>query len=143
MAEYLSDWCAGIAAGAVEGGYHHYVSRSRAIADDTGFFDYMAVRLDGDKAAGKMFTLNWSFTDIRQRYAMTLRNSALTYLSDTQHAKPAASIALAKATLDRISLHEVTMAQALHDGSVRIEEMRRPSCRSLVCSIRLTRRSAS
>lgn len=92
--------------------------RSLTIPD---FFDYMAVRLDGDKAAGKMFTLNWSFTDIRQRYAMTLRNSALTYLSDTQHAKPAASIALAKATLDRISLHEVTMAQALHDGSVRIE----------------------
>lgn len=84
------------------------------------FFDYMAVRLDGDKAAGKTFTLNWSFTDINQRYAMTLRNSALTYQSDTLHAQPTASITLTKAVLDRISLRQITIAQALHDGSVKI-----------------------
>lgn len=84
------------------------------------FFDYMAVRLDGDKAAGKTFTVNCSFTDISQRYAMTLRNSALTYQSDTLHLRPTASIKLIKAILDRISLREMTMAQALCDGSIQI-----------------------
>jgi len=85
------------------------------------FFDFMAVRLDGDKAAGKRFAFNWRFTDLGQRYAMTLRNSALTYLPDTEHARPDATVTLTKATLDGISLHQTTLAQALRDGGIRIE----------------------
>jgi alkyl sulfatase BDS1-like metallo-beta-lactamase superfamily hydrolase len=85
------------------------------------FFDYMAVRLDADKAAGKALALNWNFTDLDQRYAMTLRNSALTYLADTQHTRPTASVTLTKATLDRISLKQATMQEALKDGSIKIE----------------------
>ncbi len=84
------------------------------------FFDYLAVRLNADKAAGKTMTLNWSFTDLRQRYAMTLRNSALTYLADAQHPQATASITLDKATLDRISLKQLTLPDAVRNGSIRI-----------------------
>ncbi|MGO4810043.1 alkyl/aryl-sulfatase [Cupriavidus sp. 2MCAB6] len=85
------------------------------------FFDYLAVRLNADKAAGKAMTLNWNFTDLRQRYAMTLRNSALTYLADTQHPRPTASLTLDKATLDRISLRQLTLPEAISNGSIRID----------------------
>lgn len=84
------------------------------------FFDYLAVRLNADKAAGKAFVLNWSFPDLQQRYAMTLRNSALTWLPDTQAPQPTASISLDKSTLDRISLKQLSLQDAVRDGSVRI-----------------------
>lgn len=85
------------------------------------FFDYMAVRLNGSKAAGKAMTLNWNFTDLQQRYVMTLRNSALTYLSDAESPNPAASITLDKATLDRISLKQLSLPDAMRNGSIRID----------------------
>ncbi|MGO4154060.1 alkyl/aryl-sulfatase [Cupriavidus sp. YAF13] len=85
------------------------------------FFDYLAVRLNADKAAGKAMTLNWNFTDLQERYAMTLRNSALTYLASAQSAQATATITLDKATLDRISLKQLTLPDAIRDGSIRIE----------------------
>ncbi|EHP42432.1 metallo-beta-lactamase family protein [Cupriavidus basilensis OR16] len=85
------------------------------------FFDYLAVRLNADKAAGKAMTLNWIFTDRQERYAMTLRNSALTYLADSQSPQPTATITLDKATLDRISLKQLTLPEAIRDGSIRID----------------------
>lgn len=85
------------------------------------FFDYLAVRLNADKAAGKAMTLNWNFTDLQERYAMTLRNSALTYLANAQSAQATATITLDKATLDRISLKQLTLPDAIRDGSIRID----------------------
>ncbi|WP_416050671.1 alkyl/aryl-sulfatase [Cupriavidus basilensis] len=85
------------------------------------FFDYLAVRLNADKAAGKAMTLNWNFTDLQERYAMTLRNSALTYLANAQSTQATATITLDKATLDRISLKQLTLPDAIRDGSIRID----------------------
>ena len=85
------------------------------------FFDYMGVRLNGDKAAGKHLLLNWRFTDLNQQYATTLRNTVLTYLEGAQHPKPAATITLSKDTLNRISLRQLTFEQGLKDGSVKID----------------------
>ncbi len=85
------------------------------------FFDYLAVRLNADKAAGKAMALNWQFTDLQQRYAMTLRNSALTYVADGQHAQPTATIVLTKATLDQLSLKQMTLPQAMQSGAIRID----------------------
>ena len=42
------------------------------------FFDYLGVRLNGDKAQGKTIVLNWRFTDTGQDYVLNLENSALT-----------------------------------------------------------------
>ncbi|RZT41777.1 alkyl/aryl-sulfatase [Cupriavidus agavae] len=85
------------------------------------FFDFLAVRLNADKAAGKTMTLNWRFSDLNQRYAMTLRNSALTYVAEAEHAQPTATVTLSKATLDQISLKQLTLPQAIQSGAVRID----------------------
>lgn len=85
------------------------------------FFDYMAVRLDAQKAAGRVLRINWHFTDLGQRYAMTLRHGALTYLADTEHAQADAAIALRKDTLDRLLLRQTTLAQAARDGAIEVQ----------------------
>jgi alkyl sulfatase BDS1-like metallo-beta-lactamase superfamily hydrolase len=82
------------------------------------FFDYLGVRLNGDKARGKAIVLNWQFTDTRQNYILNLDNSALTYVSDAQSDKADVTLALARATLDEISLQKTSFAAALQAGQI-------------------------
>ena len=51
------------------------------------FFDFLGVRLNGEKAEGKTIVVNWEFPDTGQRYALTLQNCALTYLADRHAAE--------------------------------------------------------
>ena len=86
------------------------------------FFDYMAVRLDAEKAQGHHMTLNWRFDgDVRQSFALTLRNGVLTHRDNAQHAKADVSVRMSKAVLDRISLKQTDFASALRQGEISVE----------------------
>jgi alkyl sulfatase BDS1-like metallo-beta-lactamase superfamily hydrolase len=85
------------------------------------FFDFLAVRLDSDKAQGHDMTLNWRFDDLRQSFALTLRNGVLTHREGRQHAKADASVRMSKAVLDRISVRQLDFATALKQGDIRVE----------------------
>ena len=82
------------------------------------FFDYLAVRLNADRAAGKSMTINWVFTDLEQRYAMTLNNSALTYRADAAHAAPTATVTLSKSVLNTMVGGKAKMADAIGQGQL-------------------------
>jgi alkyl sulfatase BDS1-like metallo-beta-lactamase superfamily hydrolase len=85
------------------------------------FFDFLGVRLNGDKAEGKTITINWAFPDLGQRYVLTLQNCALTYLAD-RHAEAAdATVTLDRGALNGIILREVALPDAMRNGSVRVE----------------------
>ena len=85
------------------------------------FFDFLGVRLNGDKAEGKTIVVNWTFPDFGERYALTLQNCALTYLAD-RHAEAAdATVTLDRATLNGIILRELSLPDAMADGTVRVE----------------------
>jgi alkyl sulfatase BDS1-like metallo-beta-lactamase superfamily hydrolase len=84
------------------------------------FFDYLGVRLNGDKAQGKTMVLNWNFTDTGQRYAVNLENSALTYVADAQAADADATLTLTRAGLDEISLQKTTFAAAMRSGQISV-----------------------
>ena len=84
------------------------------------YFDFMAVRLNGDKAAGKTIVLNWRFTDTKQDYVLNLENSALTCVPDTQADNADATLTLTRATLDEISLQKTTFAAALQSGQIAV-----------------------
>jgi len=85
------------------------------------FFDFLAVRLNGDKAEGKVIVINWSFPDASERYALTLQNCALTYLAG-RHADAAdATVTMDRPTLNRIALREVAMADAFAQGLVKVD----------------------
>jgi alkyl sulfatase BDS1-like metallo-beta-lactamase superfamily hydrolase len=81
-------------------------------------FDYLAVRLDADKAAGRAMTVNWVFTDLNEQYAMTLNNSALTYRSGAAHADPTVTVRLSKPALNRVFSGSVKLADAVGKGDI-------------------------
>jgi alkyl sulfatase BDS1-like metallo-beta-lactamase superfamily hydrolase len=87
------------------------------------WFDFLAVRLNGDRALGKTLALNWHFTDTKQDVLLTLENSALSHLVDTP-ATPAtnadATLTLTRATLDEISLQRLTFPAALQTGRIQV-----------------------
>src|SRR5215510_5043360 len=45
----------------------------RAMAPEM-LFDYLGVRVNGPKAAGKKIVLNVDFTDLKKQYALTVEN---------------------------------------------------------------------
>jgi alkyl sulfatase BDS1-like metallo-beta-lactamase superfamily hydrolase len=86
-------------------------------------FDYFAVRLNGEKAAGKKMTLNVQFTDRNAPYALLIENGVLNYAKRLAP-NADATITLAKTTLDRIQLGEITPEQAVTSGELRVEGRR-------------------
>ncbi|MDA8483433.1 MBL fold metallo-hydrolase [Pseudomonas resinovorans] len=85
------------------------------------FMDLLAVRLDSDKAQGHDMTLDWTFDDLKQSFALTLRNGVLTYRENSRHGKPDVSVTMSKAVLDRISLRETDFPTAIKQGDVKLE----------------------
>jgi alkyl sulfatase BDS1-like metallo-beta-lactamase superfamily hydrolase len=85
-------------------------------------FDYLAVRLNGPKAAGKKIGLNIDFTDLHKQYGLAVENAVLNYGKPLAQAD--AKLTLSKATLDAIQLKEVTLEQAIAKGDLKIEGKR-------------------
>lgn len=88
------------------------------------FFDYLGVRLNGDKAQGKTIVLNWQFTDTNQSYVLNLENSALTYVADAQAGDADATVTLTRATLDEISMQRTTLPAAMQAGQIAVSGKR-------------------
>ena len=86
-------------------------------------FDYFAVRLNGEKAAGKKLALNIEFTDLGKPYALLIENGVLNY-AKKEVPNADAKITLAKTTLDRIQLGEITPEQAVTSGDLKVEGRR-------------------
>lgn len=86
-------------------------------------FDYFAVRLNGERAAGKKITLNVNFTDLKQQYSLDVEDAVLNY-SDKPAANADATLTLTKSTLDRIQLKEITVEQAIASGDLKVDGKR-------------------
>ena len=84
-------------------------------------FDYLGVRLNAEKAEGRRLVINWVFPDPGQPYVLNLENCALTYLADRRRDGADATVTLDRATLDRLILRELPLADAMHSGAVRID----------------------
>lgn len=86
------------------------------------FFDYLAVRLNADKAQGHDMTMNWRFSDLGEDFALTLRNGVLTYRQGRLHAQPDLSLTLSKASLDRIALKQTDFPAAIQAGEIQLAD---------------------
>lgn len=76
------------------------------------------VQLNGPKADGKVIVLNWSFTDVGEKYVLTLENSTLSYMAKQQAASADATLVLARATLDAINLGKTTFDKEIAAGKI-------------------------
>jgi alkyl sulfatase BDS1-like metallo-beta-lactamase superfamily hydrolase len=84
------------------------------------FFDYLAVHVNGQKAADAKAVLNFNFTDTGDKYKLELENGVLNHTADTQANNADATINLSRATLDRIVLKEESLQEAKDKGDVKI-----------------------
>jgi len=84
-------------------------------------FDLWAVRLNPEKAEGKVMVLNWRFTDVGEQFTLNLENSALTNLRGKLAAKADAGFILTRATLDSILVRQTTFANAMKAGDIKVE----------------------
>ena len=84
------------------------------------FFDYLGVRLNGEKAEGRHLMINWVFSDLDRRCVLNLENCALTYLADRQSDRADATVTLDRAALNRLVLRELTFADAIERGVVTV-----------------------
>ncbi|WP_373973830.1 MBL fold metallo-hydrolase [Chitinibacter sp. SCUT-21] len=81
--------------------------------------DYLSVRLNPEKTAGKKYTINLSFTDTKQDYALSVENAVLNY-NKALAKKADVGVAMSKATLNAVQLKETTLEKAVADGKVKI-----------------------
>ncbi|MFW8632374.1 alkyl/aryl-sulfatase [Vibrio natriegens] len=83
-------------------------------------FDYLAVRILPEKAAGKAFVMNMDFTDLDEKYSLYVENSVLNHTTKLAE-KPDVSLELTKATLDDVQLGNITLEKAIADGSIKLD----------------------
>ncbi|CAM3259120.1 alkyl/aryl-sulfatase [Vibrio diazotrophicus] len=82
-------------------------------------FDYLAVRILPDKAAGKKFAINLDFTDLDEKYTLYVEHSVLNH-TRKQSGSPDVSLKLTKSVLDDVQLGNVTLEKAIADGDIEL-----------------------
>ena len=83
-------------------------------------FDYLAVRLNGPKAAGKKIVLNLDFQDLKTGYVVTVENGVMNYAHGRQNPKADATLTLTMAALNSVQLKEATLDQKIASGDIKI-----------------------
>jgi alkyl sulfatase BDS1-like metallo-beta-lactamase superfamily hydrolase len=96
------------------------VPRETLAALRTGqLWDVLGVRLNGPNAEGKHIVLNWSFTDTKENFVLTLENCALTYLEGAQAAGADASFTLPRSMLDEVIAKQTSFPEAIASGKIK------------------------
>ncbi len=86
-------------------------------------FDYLGMRLNGPKADGKRIVINWTFPDISERHALTLENSALTYVADKHADLADATVTLDRSVFSQIVMGRISLTEALAQRLLAVDGM--------------------
>ena len=84
-------------------------------------FDFMAVRLNGAKAAGLRWRINWHLSDIDERLMMNLQNCTMTYMPDEVADDAAASVRVSREVLVAVNVRKTSVTEALAAGEMEIK----------------------
>ncbi len=82
--------------------------------------DYLAVRLDSEKVAGKKMKIGFNFTDVNELYTLFLENSTLNNrigLEDDVES----TISTTREALNQILLGKLTVEKGLESGAIKVE----------------------
>ena len=82
--------------------------------------DFLAVRLDSEKAAGKKMKIGFNFTDINESYTLFMENATLNNRRGIDD-DVESTIVIARATLDKILLGKLSVEQGLKSGAIKVE----------------------
>ena len=85
------------------------------------YLDYLAVRLNHPKAAGKVMTFNVVMPDKNEKFVLYIENGGMNYTLGKQVDNADATITMDRAVLDDINLGQITIDQAITDGKVKLD----------------------
>ncbi|WP_234791781.1 alkyl/aryl-sulfatase [Mycolicibacterium conceptionense] len=83
-------------------------------------FDYLAVRLNGQKAAGKTITMNVDFTDLKKQYGLRVENGVLNYTT-APIPNANANLKLTKDTMNEIQLGKLKLNDGIDQNKVTLD----------------------
>ncbi len=83
-------------------------------------FDYVSVRLNSEKASGKVFSINIDLTDIKSHYTLTVENAVLNY-TQKRLKEADVSLAMSKETMMSTQLNRTEVEKAIKDGKIKIQ----------------------
>ena len=84
------------------------------------FFDFIAMRLIPEKAAGLTWRFNWHFTDTDEKIAQNLENSTLTHVLGKEFDQPDVSVTTTRAVFDAVAMKQVTFAETVMSGQSKL-----------------------
>jgi len=85
------------------------------------WLDFLAIRLDGSKAAGHAFTINLVTPDTGERFVVELSNATLTSIEGFQAADPDLTITIDREDLLKTMMGAVTFEEQVASGTARLE----------------------
>ncbi|RIL04654.1 MAG: hypothetical protein DCC71_13335 [Proteobacteria bacterium] len=88
------------------------------------FFDAMATRLDGEKAAGKQLAVNFTFDDAGETHVVSIENAVLHHRRGDPDPNAVATLHLTRELLVRLSTQQAGLRDLLFSDDVRVEGSR-------------------
>ena len=85
------------------------------------YLDYLAVRVNGPKAGGKVMTFNVEMPDRKEKFVIYIENGVMNYTMGKHVEQPDATITLNRTVLDDINLGQTTIDKAITDGKAKID----------------------
>ena len=84
------------------------------------FFDFLTVRLNDEKVAGRRFRQCWRFSDSGETLVLNLEHSTLTHLMGREAADVAATVTTTRPVLVALCVRKTTVAEALAAGTLTV-----------------------
>ena len=84
------------------------------------FFDFLGVRLNGDRAAGLTLAFNLELTDTNEKYVLGVENAAIHYSKDRSLPDADASIVMTRDALNDVMLGTATMEKQIVAGKAKL-----------------------
>lgn len=97
----------------------------RAMSTDL-WLDFLGIRLDGSKVAGKHFVINFVTPDNGEKYVVEMSNSTLTNIKGHQAKKPDLTITMNRSDLETVMMGEATFDDQINNGKAMLVGNREP-----------------
>jgi alkyl sulfatase BDS1-like metallo-beta-lactamase superfamily hydrolase len=85
------------------------------------FLDYLGIRLNPERSAGKTVNFNLTLTDTKEVRLLGVENSALHYTADKTSSAADASVTMKRSDLNDIMLGKTNMQKLIMGGNVKID----------------------
>lgn len=103
---------------APRGGAGSITPRVVAMMPISKFLDYLAIRINGPQAAGKLLHIDWTMTDSGECHRLTLSHGALNHAPGSHGDIAQATIRISRAELTRLVMSGQPYVQALDEGEI-------------------------